>query len=93
MQVKGTVTEEGKFGTPPHRVRALEVISSELGCQAIYAFVRFSGDHTTIRFAAAAAVAVLADKAEADYAGTNRYHVNIEQFAIDVASLDQILPN
>lgn len=41
IQVKATETKAGKFGTPPGRVRALEVICTELGCDAIYAFVHF----------------------------------------------------
>jgi hypothetical protein len=65
IQVKGTVTAEGKFTTPPARVRALEVISAELGCRAIYAFAHLVTDSPVIRFATAADVAALADTEEA----------------------------
>jgi hypothetical protein len=80
IQVKGTVTPEGKFGTPPARVRALETISTELGCHAIYAFVHLTASDPVIRFATASEVAVLATEEEAAYNGINRYHVTIDQF-------------
>jgi hypothetical protein len=73
----------------PRGVRALEAISAELGCAAIYAFVPLIEDNPVIRFAAASNVAELADEAEADYPGTNRYHVDITQFdaAVDRTEL------
>lgn len=65
VQVKATKTKKGKFGTPPGRVRGLEVISTELGCHAIYAFVHFTGDDAVILYERAAEVAELAEGDEA----------------------------
>lgn len=91
IQVKGTVTSEGKFGTPPIRVRALEAISTELGCHAIYAFAHLAADSPVIRFATAAEVAVLADEEEAAYEGINRYHVTIDQFEVTADRIFELL--
>jgi hypothetical protein len=91
VQVKGTETEEGNFGAPPTRVRGLEAISTELGCHAIYAFVHLAESNPVTRFAAASKVAELADKAEADYPGTNRFHVDISQFDITAHRITELL--
>jgi hypothetical protein len=91
VQVKGTETVDGKFGTPPARVRSLEAISTELGCHAIYAFVHLADGDPVVRFAAAGEVAELADEAEADYPGTNRYHVDISQFDITADRITELL--
>jgi hypothetical protein len=90
VQVKGTETDEGKFGTPPRRVRALEAISTELGCEAIYAFVHLTVANPTIRYAAAAQVAVLADEEEEAYWGILRYHVVIDQFDVTVDQISSL---
>jgi hypothetical protein len=91
IQVKGTETTEGKFGTPPARVRSLEAISTELGCHAIYAFVHLAEDGPVIRFATASYVAELAVEAEADYPGINRYHVDISQFDVTADRITELL--
>jgi len=95
IQVKGTVTDEGKFGTPPGRVRALEAISTELGCHSIYAFAHLAADNTTIRYARAAEVAKLAEEWEAEYLLTHqkppRYHWNIDEFDVAVDRISDLL--
>jgi hypothetical protein len=91
IQVKGTETVDGKFGTPPARVRSLEAISTQLDCKAIYAFVHLVEGDLVIRYATASAVAELADEAEAAYPGINRYHVGIGQFDVAADRITEIL--
>jgi len=79
VQVKGTRTPEGKFGAKPERVRALADISRELGCFSVFAFIRLPPAVETVRFASAEVVLDLAEQAEAEYEGVNRYHVSIDQ--------------
>jgi hypothetical protein len=88
---QGHRDHRGKFGTPPARVRALETISTELGCHAIYAFAHLTRGEPAIRFATAAEVAVLADQEEAAYKGINRYHVTIDQFGVTVGRISELL--
>ena len=83
IQVKGTVTTEGKFGAPPGRVRNLAAIADALGCGSVYAFAHLASPIPIIRYATAADVAKLADAAEAAYPGVNRYHVTIAQVHAD----------
>lgn len=83
IQVKGTVTPEGKFGTRPDRVKNLAAIAGALGCESIYAFVHLAPALPVIRYATAAEVAELAEAAEAAYPGINRYHVTIDQVHVD----------
>lgn len=62
-----------------------------MGCHAIYAFVSFvASAPTTVRFASAAAVAVLADADELAYPRKNRYHLTIDQLDV-VADFGQLL--
>ena len=72
-------------------MRALETISTELGCHAIYAFAHLTRGEPAIRFATAAEVAVLADQEEAAYKGINRYHVTIDQFGVTVGRISELL--
>ncbi|MEU8315014.1 hypothetical protein [Micromonospora sp. NPDC049033] len=91
VQVKGTTTADGLFGTPPERVRALMAITEALDCLPIYAFCHLTGTDPVIRFADAATVATLAEADEAAYDGVNRYHVNIGQFPVDAKHVGQLL--
>ncbi len=83
IQVKGTVTADGKFGAPPERVRNLAAIADALDCGSVYAFAHLVSANPVIRYATAADVAELADEAEAAYEGINRYHVTITQVHAD----------
>jgi hypothetical protein len=56
----------------PRRVRALEAISTELGCHSIYALAHLAADNTTIRYARAVKVAKLAEEWEAEYLLTHQ---------------------
>jgi len=91
IQVKTTETIEGLFGTPPGRVRALDVISTDLGCHAICAFVHLTGGGVVILYSRAAEVAVLAEEDEAAYPGKNRFHMNINQFDVTVDRISELL--
>jgi hypothetical protein len=91
VQVKGTTTADGLFGTPPDRVRALMAITEALDCFPIYAFCHLTDADAVIRFSDAPTVATLAEEDEAAYEGVNRYHVNIDQFTVDASQIGQLL--
>jgi hypothetical protein len=93
VQVRGTTTRDGKFAAPPEKARSLTDLSSLLGCTALYAFVHLLPDGPLIRFADASHVAQLAEEDEANYQGTNRYHVNMTQFDVTADYLDTLLPD
>jgi hypothetical protein len=50
-----------------------------------------TGKTPVIRYERASRVAELAEAAEASYPGTNRYHVDISQFDIDIHRLPELL--
>lgn len=91
VQVKGTTTAAGKFGTPPHTARALHTVAAELDCYAIYGFAHLVMNGLVIRFATAAEVAMLAEEDEAAYLRRNRYHVNIDQFTVEASRIDELM--
>ena len=91
VQVKGTVTAEGKFGVPAERARALQTIAVELACTAVYALAHLCQEQEVIRYAGAEQVATLAEADELGYAGTNRYHVRIADFPVIAAELPALL--
>lgn len=76
-------------------MRALEAISTELGCHSIYAFAHLAADNPTIRYARAAEVAKLAEEWEAEYLLTHqkppRYHWNIDEFDVAVDRISDLL--
>jgi hypothetical protein len=91
VQVKGTRTAGGKFGTPPQRVRALASIAEALDCQALYAFCHFTVAGPIVRFSDPSTVARLADEDAAAYARTNRYHVVIDNFTVEIDQIHSLL--
>ncbi|MGI8451227.1 MAG: hypothetical protein ACR2MP_29395 [Streptosporangiaceae bacterium] len=91
IQVRGTKTDHGSYRTPPQQARRAELFGQWLGRPALYAFVHFTADSTTVRFETASRVATLAEAAEADYPGINRYHVSIDQFDVDASRIAELL--
>jgi hypothetical protein len=91
IQVRGTTNDHGSYTARPVDARRAESFGEWLGHPALYAFVLLTGGNATIRFATASQVAALAEAAEADYPGTLRYHVFIDQFDIDVDRIDELL--
>lgn len=57
----------------------------------LYAFAHTAGEVPVIRYEKASRMAELAEAAEADYPGTNRYHLDIAQFDIDIHRLTGFL--
>ncbi len=76
VQVKSTTTPEAKYGTPPHRARALQTIANAFGVDGVYAFVHLASQGNRTCFVPAADIESLATQAELEYAGVNRYHVD-----------------
>jgi hypothetical protein len=93
IQVRGTRTDHGSFRTPPGSARKAEALSDWLGLPVLYAFVHFADETPVVRYETASRVADLAEEDEASYLGTNRYHVDISQFDIDIKHLRQFLRN
>jgi len=92
IQVRGTITDHGSYRTPPWEARRAESFFGDwLSRPALYAFVHFTADNITVRFETASQVAALAEAAEADYPGTNRYHVSIDQFDVDACRITELL--
>jgi hypothetical protein len=91
VQVKGTTTGEGKFGTPPKRARGLAGIAQALDCYSLYAFCQFTATGPLIRFSDSTTVIRLAEQNEADYEGTNRFHVLLEHFSVESGQIDTLL--
>jgi hypothetical protein len=91
IQVRGTRNDHGSYGTPPDSARRTETLGGWLGRPVLYAFAQLAGEAPVIRYEKASRVAGLAEAAEADYAGINRYHVDISQFDIDVHRLPELL--
>ncbi|MFD7161361.1 hypothetical protein ACFV9C_42715 [Kribbella sp. NPDC059898] len=89
IQVRGTTIDWGPFRTEPAKAHQLITLAEELGCHALYAFVHFTSDNTVIRFAPATEVAALAEEDEANTAGKNRYHVNINQFTLSAGAIEK----
>ncbi|MEJ8654825.1 hypothetical protein WKI65_44005 [Streptomyces sp. MS1.AVA.3] len=92
IQVKGTETDEGKFGALPEPARALHALAGHLDAYAVYALVHLVPDGPVIRFGAAEEVAALADQRIADYAGTLRFHLSIDDFEHKAEDLQELLP-
>ncbi|MFB7908416.1 hypothetical protein ACFC1T_18465 [Kitasatospora sp. NPDC056076] len=91
VQVKGTTTDEGKFGALPGPARALHELARHLDAQAVYALVRLAADGSVVRFGTAENAAAIADDRTANYRGTLRYHLFISDFEHTAADLDEIV--
>ncbi|MGX1972516.1 hypothetical protein [Streptomyces kronopolitis] len=91
IQVKGTETGEGKFGALPEPARALHALAGHLDAHAAYALVHLAPDGPVIRFGAAEEAAALAEQRIADYPGTRRYHLFIDDFEHTAEDLQELL--
>jgi hypothetical protein len=95
IQVRGTTLESGDFTVYPEDARKAECFGAWLGHPVLYAFVHQNGGKTTVRYAAAAEVAKLAEEWQAEYLLTHqkppRYHINIDDFDIDVDRIAELL--
>ncbi|MGW6392272.1 hypothetical protein ACWFR1_17610 [Streptomyces sp. NPDC055103] len=87
VQVKGMKTSEGKFGALPERARALHVLAGHLEVHAVYALVRLAPGGPDIRFGSAEDAAALAD-----YRGTLRFHLFLNDFEHTAEDLQELLP-
>ena len=95
IQVRGTTLESGDFTVYPEDARKAEFFGAWLGQPVIYAFVHQYGGKATIRYAAAAEVAKLAEDWQAEYLLTHqkppRYHINIDDVDIGVDRIAELL--
>jgi hypothetical protein len=97
IQVRRTTLESGDFTVCPEDARKAEYFGTWLGQPVIYAFVHQPSGKTTIRYAVAAGVAKLAEEWQAEYLLTHqkppRYHINIDDFDIDVDRIAELDPS
>ncbi|MER5889679.1 hypothetical protein ABT160_38130 [Streptomyces sp. NPDC001941] len=91
VQVKGTTTQEGKFGALPERAQGLDGFAECLDAIALYALVHLTSDGPVIRFGHAQQVAALAAKRIAAYHGTLRYHLYITDFTYEAGDLAEFV--
>lgn len=92
VQVKGTTTGEKKFGALPEPARALHALACHLEVYAIYALVHLTPGGPDIRFGSAQDAAVLADQRIAEYPGTLRYHLYLDDFEHTADDIEDLLP-
>ena|SRR5215831_16799174 len=91
IQVRGVTNDDGNFTTYPRSAHRAMRLGKALGLPVLFAFRHLTADGETLRFGTAARVAELAEAAEAEYPGKNRFHVNIDDFEVDVNHIKDLL--
>jgi hypothetical protein len=91
FQARGVTNSAGDFTTFPDDARKVVRFGEIVGIPSLYAFRHVTAHAETLRFGTAAKVVDLAEAAEARYRGKNRFHVNIDDFHVDVDHIEELL--
>lgn len=92
IQVRATTyLKDIKFTAFPQETQAVAALAATRGCHGIWAFVCLVNGTAVITYDTASRVDAPAQQDEINYLGTNRYHSSVNQFAVGIHRIGELL--